>query len=194
MQAFIALLVLPFTLLNILGWLVAFVWLAILGQWKEIGIGFAASIGMPLLFPIIDLPNTGFMFAYAYLVGKDFRVLALPFAFLASLWSNLLVMAWCSSISFYYARVSDSENYIPLLLWGYSVAMAPLAYMAKFDADNPFTRFFLFIAQILCIGLVVCFVIGTSMKTALIFAIVTALIIPSMTLLTGIATLPRKGG
>jgi hypothetical protein len=192
MQALITLLVLPFILLNVLGWLVGFVWLVILGEWKEIGIGIAASIGMPFLFPIADLPSLGFIFVCSWLTERGLRVLALPFAFLASLWTNLLVMAWCSFIFFHYARVSGPENYIPLLLWGYSVAMAPLAYMAKFDADNPFTGFFLFIAQIVYVGLVVCFVIGTSIQAAAIFVLVMTLVMPSIALLMGVITLPRR--
>lgn len=192
MQALIALLVLPFMLLNILGALVGFVWLAILGEWKEIGIGIAASIGMPYLFLIVNLPSMGFLFLGTYLMEKDIRVSALPFLFLASLWTNLLVTAWCSGIFFYYARLSAPENFIPLLLWGYSVAMAPLAYMAKFDADNPLTGFYLFIAQILYVGLVACFIIGTSIKAALIFILVVTLIMPSIALLALIANIPRK--
>ena len=90
MQALVTLLILPFMLLNILGSLVAFIWLAILGEWSEIGIGIGASIGMPFLFPIANLPSIGFLTVFAYLSEKDYRILALPFAFLGSLWTNLL--------------------------------------------------------------------------------------------------------
>jgi len=64
--------------------------------------------------------------------------------------------------------------------------------MAKFDADNPFTGFFLFIAQIVYVGLVVCFVIGTSIQAAAIFVLVMTLVMPSIALLTGVITLPRR--
>lgn len=192
MQTLITLLVFPFILLNVLGWLVAFVWLAILGEWKEIGIGIAASIGMPFLFPLADLPSMGFLFVCSWLTERGFRVAALPFAFLVSLWTNFLVMAWCSLIFFHYARVSGPDTYIPLLLWGYSVAMSPLAYMAKFDGDNPFTALFLFFAQIVYVGLVVCFVIGATIQAAAIFVLVMTLVMPSIALLTGIVTLPRR--
>ena len=164
-------------------------------EWTEIGIGIAATIGMPFLFRIANLPSTGLMSVFAYLIEKELRVLAPAFGFSASLFNNLLVMSWCSIIFFHYAEVSCRENLLPLLLWGYSVAMLPLAFMAKFDADNRLTSHFLFIAHVLYAVLVASFAMGTSIEAAVVFVLLSALIMPSVGLFLGIATLfPKTGG
>lgn len=78
----------------------------------------------------------------------------------------------------------------PIDNWGQCNFFAARTLIGKRNVTlTPFT-----IAQILYVGLVTCFVIGTSIKAALIFILVMALIMPSIALLTGIATLPRKAG
>ncbi|MBI3373091.1 MAG: hypothetical protein HY017_15295 [Betaproteobacteria bacterium] len=182
----------PFTMLSTLGWLVAFVWLAILGEWAEIGIGVAATIAMPFLFRIANLPSTGLMSVFDYLVEKEIHVPALALGFFASLFNSLLVMSWCSVVFFHYTDVSCLENLLPLLLWGYGVAMMPLVFMSRFDADNRLTIFFLLIAHILYVALVASFAMGASTEVAVGFVLLSALIMPCVGLFAGMATLSRR--
>lgn len=175
-------------------WLVALAWLAILGQWSAIGMGIAATIAMPLLFRIANIPSAGLMSVFGYLIERGFRSLALASGFSASLFNSLLVMGWCSIVFFHVTEVSCQEDLLPLLLWGYGVAVVPLGFMAKFDAGNRLTSAFLVIAHLLYALLVASFAMEMPAQVALVLVLVSALILPLFGLFAGIATLSRKAG
>lgn len=192
MQSLIVLLMLPLALLNVFGGLIAFGWLLFLGEWKYLGIGIVLSIGMPYLFLFVELPSLGFTYIASRLAEKKFRALVLPFTFLATLWTQLVIMLWCFAVVVYFVRAATPDNYIPMLLWGYSVAMAPISYMAKFDGNSASTGFLLLIAQIACVGLIISFIVGATGISMLKLLLALALIMPVIAIITGLAALPRN--
>lgn len=173
-------------------WLVALAWLAILGQWTAIGTGIAATIAVPLLFRIANIPSAGMMSVFARLVERDSRYLALASGFSASLFNSLLVMGWCSIVFFQVTEASCQEDLLPLLLWGYGVAVVPLGFMAKFESGNRLASAFLVIAHLLYALLVASFAVGMPAPVALVLALVSALIMPLFGLFAGMGTLSRQ--
>jgi len=192
MQTLLMLLVIPFMALNLLGWVIALIWLMILGEWGHIGSGILVAALMPFAFAIAMLPGMAFTAGFAYFAEKNFTPLALVLAFLSSVYTHVLVMVWLFFVFFHYARSATDASYIPLLLWGYCVAMGPLVYMAKYDGDNPFTSLLLFLAQVAYVGLVVCFIVGAQVTSALIFLGVLVLLSTTFAMAVGISTIPRR--
>jgi hypothetical protein len=155
MQAALRILAVPFMLLNGLGFAIALIWLVILGEWAQIGYGFAAAIGMPIVFSIVSLPTMLLIGIEARLIERDWRVLAIAVGFIGSIYTHILVMGWILLIFFHFANSATSANVIPVLLWGYGVATGPLAFMAKHETDNPFTSLLMLLAEVAYIGLVI---------------------------------------
>ena len=67
----------PIARLGAFGWLAGLAWLAMLGEWAEIGIGIAATAAMPLLFRLASAPSNGLMAVSARCVEKDLSPAAL---------------------------------------------------------------------------------------------------------------------
>ena len=127
-------LMLPLMVLNLLGGLVAFVWLAILGEWRQIG--FAAMVvvgGLTLLaFAMIPMMLLAAPAAACERRGKTGGMLF--FAALSNLYTTALMTFWCFAVFLYYARAATEASLVPSLLMSYSVATGVWAHMASKDA------------------------------------------------------------
>ena len=189
MLAIVNLLILPLVLLNSLGGVVAFIWLAVLGKWSVIGYGVLYVIGMPILFAIAQLPSLGFTAVGAWLADRNWRTGFLLCVFLGALWTSALIVIWCSTIVFKYVDLSSEVSAIPILLWGYTVAVGPLAYMASKDGDNPFTGIQMLIAQVFVLALGISLLVAASPPVLLGLMLLALLAYPLLALALGGAAL-----
>jgi hypothetical protein len=185
MQSFVSLLVLPLVLLNSVGGLVALVWLVILGQWAVLGYGILAMIAMPPLFALVQLPALGFTAAGAWLSDRNWRVAMIVCVFLGALWTNILVVGWCLLIVVKYVQPVRDISPIPILLWGYTVAVGPLAYMARKDGGNPFTSLQMLIAQLFVIAIGAAWLADASAVVFFTFMLVALFTFPLLALILG---------
>jgi hypothetical protein len=121
----------PLMILNMLGGIVAGIWLAILGEWGAIGTGvffFFVSSGL-LGFAL--MPSLLFA-APAALCAEKGKTLGLVFfGALSSIYALALVTVWCCGVLFLFAKDATSASLIPRLIWSYGVATGPWAYMAS---------------------------------------------------------------
>lgn len=76
-----------------------------------------------------------------------------------------------------------------MLLWGYTVALAPLSYMASKEPDNIFTGLQILLAQLFVIGIIGCWVVSASLTIYVVLFAITLFAFPVLTLAFGIAEL-----
>ena len=136
-------------ILNFLSGIVGGVWLAILGHWGSIGLGFVIGIAMPWVWTIASLPAMGMSFVLAFFAEKGSKTFTGILGFLTSIYNNALLALWVIWVFGFFIGRADSESFIPYLLWGYSTMMAPLSYMAsKEPPDSMGTTLGVFFAQL----------------------------------------------
>jgi hypothetical protein len=141
MQALIAVLLLPFLLLNCAGSVVSGIWLGFLGEWKPIISGIVISAISQFILVFVLLPGT-FLFAMPAmrLSVTRFSFLSYPIGLLNIAYIYAVVSVWCVSIWFYYVSESTTASSWPLLLWSYGIALGPWAYMANKESQSEGTR------------------------------------------------------
>lgn len=126
----------PLGLLNLFGGVVAGIWLAILGKWGIIGYGVAALFvsGIGLGFAMIP----GLLFAAPAVVlhEKGHKLGFYFFSFLGSLYTVVVLTAWCIAVLYFFGRQADPDSIIPVLLWSYGVATGPIAWMAQKETQG----------------------------------------------------------
>ena len=122
--------------LNMIGGIVAGIWLAILGEWGTIfrGLvalflgGFAISIammpGLLLAAPAIALQSKNNLAGFYF------------FSLLSMLYTYAVLTAWCILMLIYFANRADSDSVIPTMLWAYGAATGPIAYLAQKDLQS----------------------------------------------------------
>jgi hypothetical protein len=146
-------LAIPLGLLSGFGWIVAGVWLAILGEWSLLAYGIGA------------LPFSGFALGIAMMPGmllggpaaafheKGNRFGYYVFGFLSTLYTVSVLMLWCIGVLYFFGKQANDDSIIPVLLWSYGIATVPIAWLAHKD-DNEYamiTAFFADIAYVLVI-------------------------------------------
>ena len=133
---FAAALSIPLALLNMLGGIVAGIWLAILGKWGIIGYGIAALFVSGFGLGIAMMPGLLFAAPAAALHEKGNKLGFRFFCFLGALYTVAVLTAWCIAVLYFFARQADSGSIIPILLWSYGVATGPIAWMAQKEAQG----------------------------------------------------------
>jgi hypothetical protein len=148
MIAFIRSLMLPLMILNVVGAIVAMVWLVILDQWVTLGIGIALLLSTTLAVCLALMPWLFFAAPAALLYDKGQRVLGLLFGGLALLYVYGLITAWCVAVLWYsMERVTIANLLIPTFLWFFGVAIGPWAYIASKE-DRLGSSFTIFFSQV----------------------------------------------
>lgn len=168
MQSILVLIAVPFILLNVFSGLGSIIWLAILGQWKQIGIGVALIIAMPIAFSIAQIPSVGLATLLSSRIAPSSKT-ALVLTVIDSIWTNLLITAWCGFVALRSVHAIDAENTIPILAWGYAIAVSPLMYLSSKDPENSMGGLRTLLTQLFYIGLIGCwyFQAGPGMYIAL---------------------------
>jgi hypothetical protein len=128
---FAAAVAVPLGLLNILGGIVAGIWLAILGRWGIIGYGLLALVVSGYGLGLAMMPGLLFAVPAAALHEKGHKPVSYFFSFLSALYTMAVLAIWCMAVLFFFVRQADSSSIIPILIWSYGVATGPIAWMAQ---------------------------------------------------------------
>lgn len=127
-----AALAVPLGLLNMLGGIVAGIWLAILGKWGIIGYGVAALFVSGLGLGIAMMPGLLLFAAPAAVLHLKGNKLGFYFfGFLGALYSVAVITAWCIAVLYFFVRQANSDSIIPILLWSYGVATTPMGLLTQ---------------------------------------------------------------
>jgi hypothetical protein len=149
---------LPIGILNLFGGITAGIWLAILGEWKVIGVGLLLLVSSHFLLAFILMPGLIFAAPAVKAFESGRTTIGALVVSLAVVYTTVVVIVWSYlMLRYFYARVSESSE-IPLLLWSYGAATGPWAFMASKDQQgqdggNPnsmFAVFFLSLGYICC--------------------------------------------
>jgi hypothetical protein len=139
LSVFGALIVVPLSILNVVGGTVAGIWLIALGEWRVFGWGLLAfavsTFGISLAF----LPAMLLAAPAAYFAERE-NVVAVSFlALLASIYMTGVVMAWCLFVLFYFSGNARTSALVPTLMWSYGVATGPFAWMASKERTSEYS-------------------------------------------------------
>lgn len=125
----------PLMILNVLGGITSGIWLALLGDWRTLGVGVSAFLVSTLILGIALMPSLLLAAPAAYF-GEKGRMLGVTlFGALSGLYTLAVITIWCCGVLFLFVRDASAANVIPRLIWSYGVATGPLRYMASKDND-----------------------------------------------------------
>jgi len=139
----------PIMILNLFGIIVGGIWLAILGEWRLIGIGVFLMFTSHWIISISLYPNI-LLSGLAFYFLKKFKPVSLFIGYILQLYTNILIVGSCIG-AFYicsgYHKGDIGLGYIPYLLWAWGMALGPWQYFASKELDNDFTLMTLFSAS-----------------------------------------------
>jgi hypothetical protein len=123
-------------LLNMFGAVIAGIWLAVLGKWSVIGWGILGLIISPTVLTVALIPSFGLGLGAFWAAKRHSRVGLLGAGFVGFLYVALIMTAWSIAVMLFFIARADHRSWIPVLLWSYSAATGPWAYMASHDSQN----------------------------------------------------------
>ena len=142
---------------NALGGIVSGIWLAIIGEWGVILLGFAMSLGMPHAYGLVCLPSLGLTAWVALAIEEGNRDKVLVLGAINVLYDSAVLLSWSAMVFIVFALGAEPGTLVPRMIWAFATTMAPLAYMAsKESPDDPGAAKGLLLGQL---GYVVCLVL-----------------------------------
>ena len=121
-----------FIIFNNTAGLVSGIWLLFLGEWKFVLGGLVSTLTSPFLLTLLFMPSIAIILFGAWLNQKKLILIGFPLIFLGGVFYQLIIVLWLGTVflmSLSFAAVSD--NHIPILIYSYGVATAPLCYFAS---------------------------------------------------------------
>ncbi|WP_342315556.1 hypothetical protein [Lysobacter sp. FW306-1B-D06B] len=122
--------------LNMLGGVVAGIWLAIIGSWGAIGWGLVFAFGGSFIISIALMPSLLLVAPIIGFTKKGWGAGALAFGALNMLYTFAVMTAWCAGMYIFFASRIGEDAGLPYLLWAYGAATAPIAHMASKDNNE----------------------------------------------------------
>ncbi len=154
----ISVLLVPIFVLNILGDIVAGIWLAILRDWEILWIGilaiFASHFPLSLLLMVAML----FVLPAQYFIKKNNKIGILICSFLSLSYTLALITIWSLTVLRVFINSATSQNIIPRLIWSYGTAMSPWMFFAQKDQQgggNEYSMISLLFAEVAYISVMI---------------------------------------
>lgn len=139
-------------------------WLLFSGGWRLVVSGLLISFIMPWAYTIAFLPGMLFTGLFAKAVEKNSRFWASILGFIAAGYQYFILAFWVTYV-FAWFVLDGGYSTIALALWGYSVVMGPIGYMASKEGDDATgTTLGVLFTQISYIALVVNYIAGGSIE------------------------------
>jgi len=140
----------PLMLLNVFGGIVSGIWLAVIHDWKTLGIGISFFFFSTFILGIVLIPSVLLVAPAAYCAERGKTIGLVFFGALSSVYVLTLITVWCCGVLLLFMRDANEANFIPRLIWSYGVATAPWGYMAsKGESEEDFgTTVAVFLAEL----------------------------------------------
>ena len=126
----------PLMLLNLFGGVIAAIWLAFLSEWTIIGLGIGIILLGAFVISIALMPALIILVPLHGCSEKNNKFGLYSLGFISSLYTNGVLTAWCISVLYFFAISATNSNYIPILIWAFTVATTPLNYMARKELQS----------------------------------------------------------
>jgi hypothetical protein len=179
--------------LNVLGGLIAGVWLAVYSEWRLIILGFMFSFIMPFVWIIASLPAIGLATLLFSSNDAPTRFKMATGGFVTAAWSAALVAVWTLFVFHFFMVRAEPGTAIALLIWGYSTTMAPLSYMAsKEPNDSVGTSLALLLAVIAYAFLALLYFAGASTPTMIAAVALLAMVEAVLATSLGVLAIPPR--
>jgi len=181
---------LPIKVLNGAGWIVSAVWLAVLGEWRAIGVGVVGFfVSGWLLSAVIGPGLLLFGDPAGRCARKGNRAGFVLFGILTVLYEVAYMTAWCMTVLYVFGQMAHGKSLFPMMIWSYAVATGPFAFFARQDKEagaNPTSELAALTSEVAYIVLVLIVLSGgASMLTLLTtFALITAVGIVACTVMS----------
>ena len=120
----------PLMVLNLLGAVVAFIWLVCLGQWRIIAIGIGSFFGATTLIGIALAPGL-LLLPLAMATENRSRVWIFMLIGLSQAYTTAVIIGWCASVLYYARILATIAHALPVWLWSYEIVTGPWAYMSS---------------------------------------------------------------
>ncbi|HVU06624.1 MAG TPA: hypothetical protein VHE10_02455 [Candidatus Paceibacterota bacterium] len=127
----LAISIVPFIMLNVLGSIVSTIWLLFLGEWRLVVMGVIFILISSFVISILLLPTMGFMYLILKSLEKNRRVLVAIVGWLNLTYTHVIGLVWTIGIFILMFNIAGDGNVFPYLLFGYGLATGPYAYMAS---------------------------------------------------------------
>lgn len=121
----------PFMILNMIGGVIALIWLVILGQWATIFLGVAILLAGALIVSLLLLPAIGLAAVGLAALNRGNKWAGWFSLLLACPWTYIVIIIWEVAVFIVFEVRSTSENGIPARLWSYAVATGVWSYLAS---------------------------------------------------------------
>ena len=146
----IGILTIPIMILNFGGGIIGGIWLAILGEWKLLGIGIALLFTAHWFLSLLMMPVM-LISGIAMHFEKKSKFLLYLFGFFSQIYTNALIIDTCVFAFFMCSKFYRGDigvGYIPYLLWSWGMALGPWQFFASKEPDNEFSAITLLSASI----------------------------------------------
>jgi len=153
-------------LFNFCAGIVGGAWLLLSGGWKIVILGLLISIIMPWAYTIALLPAFPITLLLAKVVEKKSRFWVSMLGFIVGSYQYLILALWATlAFGWFVLEFEGGYSPIALILWGYSVVMGPIGYMASKEvSDSTGTTLGVLFTQISYIALAVNYLVGGSIE------------------------------
>jgi hypothetical protein len=165
---------LPIMILNTFGFIGSALWLLIIGQWRSVVAGIFVFIVANFTIGLALLPGLALGAPGIYFARRRITIGVYFFGLLSSIYTYVLITAWCAGVTFYFIRDAPTGAFWPLLIWAYGVATAPWTYVAQQDGSIAgfIAAFFMQVAYIVMLAAIA---LGVSLSAAVdVFGVVMA--------------------
>jgi hypothetical protein len=164
------------------------IWLAVLGHWLLLPAGVLMSVAMPYVYFLASLPKMATIPRILRQMENEKKGMIALFGFINAVFDYGLIAVWGFIVFGVFLGIDKVSSNIPVpfFLWGYSVLMAPLVFMAKKENSNAIGKIAgLTFALMGYAGLTICRCVNAPFKTAALISIV--LVIAFSTIQIGLA-------
>ncbi len=130
-----------YLLFNSLNGIVCAIWLMILGEWGALWKGIVLIFGGSFFLGLVLFPGLIFMLPVVFFEKHKFKIGIYFVSVLSLAYTYIVIAIWCLLCLYYFKSISTKESLIPITLWGYGAAFAPIAFLASKERENEFTAF-----------------------------------------------------
>ena len=134
--------------LNMLGGIMAGIWLAIEGDWWALGYGLLAIVVGHWIISLLLIPFFLLAFPGIKLFERGQALIGRLVYAVASLYMLVVMFMWSTAVTATFATHSREAGLFPVLLWSYGVVTGPWTYLASKDQQGGSSNEFSVIAAL----------------------------------------------
>lgn len=134
--AIIPVIMMPILVINLFGGIFSGIWLAILGEWGEIGRGILLGLVSTFAISFALMPSLIFTMPALWAMKRGKKFIAILSAAGSAAYVIALISFWCLFVLGAFVSSATDKSIIPMLIWSYGVALGPWIWLAQKDQQT----------------------------------------------------------